>query len=186
MTVWILGHDRRFAAAFSARGVYNLISFHGTTDFNYYWDHEFGGTPWESFEAHWNHSPLAYVKNIHTPLVIKHSDLDYRVPINDAEQLFVALRKLKRTVQFVRYPREGHELSRSGERCVCELTEMIGVEMPTVSRHLSVLKGAGILEDDKRGAQVFYRLRTPCVMNFFRCVTEVRQAAVRRETALLG
>ena len=107
--------ERRFAAAFSARGVYNLISFHGTTDFNYYWDHEFGGTPWESFEAHWNHSPLAYVKNIHTPLVIKHSDLDYRVPINDAEQLFVALRKLKRTVQFVRYPREGHELSRSGE-----------------------------------------------------------------------
>ena len=72
------------------------------------------------------------------------------------------------------------------ERCVCELTEMIGVEMPTVSRHLSVLKGAGILEDDKRGAQVFYRLKTPCVMNFFRCVTEVRQAAVNRETALLG
>jgi ArsR family transcriptional regulator len=72
------------------------------------------------------------------------------------------------------------------ERCVCELTAMIGVEMPTVSRHLSVLKSAGILEDDKRGAQVFYRLRTPCVMNFFRCVTEVRQAAVNREVALLG
>ena len=71
------------------------------------------------------------------------------------------------------------------ERCVNELTEMIGVEMPTVSRHLSVLKGAGILEDDKRGAQVFYRLRTPCVMNFFRCVTDVRQAVVNRETALL-
>ncbi len=72
------------------------------------------------------------------------------------------------------------------ERCVNDLTEMIGVEMPTVSRHLSVLKSAGILEDDKRGAQVFYRLKTPCVMNFFRCVSEVRQAAVRRETALLG
>ena len=72
------------------------------------------------------------------------------------------------------------------ERCVCELTQMIGVEMPTVSRHLSVLKGAGILEDDKRGAQVFYRLKTPCVMNFFRCVTEVRQAVVKREAALLG
>ncbi len=76
------------------------------------------------------------------------------------------------------------ELSRR-ERCVCELTEMIGAEMPTVSRHLSVLKGAGILEDDKRGAQVFYRLKTPCVMNFFRCVTAVRQAAVKREAALL-
>ncbi len=72
------------------------------------------------------------------------------------------------------------------ERCVNDLTEMIGVEMPTVSRHLSVLKGAGLLEDDKRGAQVFYRLKTPCVMNFFRCVTEVRQAVVRRDTALLG
>jgi DNA-binding transcriptional ArsR family regulator len=77
------------------------------------------------------------------------------------------------------------ELSRQ-ERCVCELTAMIGVEMPTVSRHLSVLKSAGIVEDDKRGAQVFYRLKTPCVMNFFRCVTEVRQAAIKREAALLS
>jgi len=65
------------------------------------------------------------------------------------------------------------ELSR-GERCVCELTDMIGVEMPTVSRHLSQLKSAGIVDDDKRGAQVFYRLRVPCVMNFFKCVSEVR------------
>ena len=77
------------------------------------------------------------------------------------------------------------QLSRR-ERCVCELTEMIGVEMPTVSRHLSVLKGAGIVEDEKRGAQVFYRLKTPCVMNFFRCVTEVRQAVATGEAALAG
>ena len=65
------------------------------------------------------------------------------------------------------------ELSR-GERCVCELTDMIGVEMPTVSRHLSVLKNSGILEDEKRGAQVFYRLRVPCVLNFFKCIEAVR------------
>jgi DNA-binding transcriptional ArsR family regulator len=77
------------------------------------------------------------------------------------------------------------ELSKE-ERCVCELTEMIGVEMPTVSRHLSVLKGAGIVEDEKRGAQVFYRLKTPCVMNFFRCVSEVRHAAIKHEATLLG
>ncbi|MCL4786819.1 MAG: winged helix-turn-helix domain-containing protein [Verrucomicrobia bacterium] len=64
------------------------------------------------------------------------------------------------------------ELSR-GERCVNDLTEMIGVEMPTVSRHLSQLKHAGILEDEKRGVQVFYRLKTPCVMNFFQCVAAV-------------
>jgi ArsR family transcriptional regulator len=65
------------------------------------------------------------------------------------------------------------ELSR-GERCVCELTGMIGVEMPTVSRHLSQLKAAGILEDEKRGSQVFYRLRVPCVLNFFKCIKAVQ------------
>ena len=65
------------------------------------------------------------------------------------------------------------ELSR-GERCVCALTDMIGVEMPTVSRHLSLLKSVGILEDEKRGSQVFYRLRMPCVLNFFKCIKAVQ------------
>jgi DNA-binding transcriptional ArsR family regulator len=66
------------------------------------------------------------------------------------------------------------ELSR-GERCVNDLTDMIGVEMPTVSRHLSVLRNVGILEDEKRGSQVFYRLRVPCVLNFFKCVRAVQK-----------
>jgi DNA-binding transcriptional ArsR family regulator len=64
------------------------------------------------------------------------------------------------------------ELAR-GERCVCELTDLIGVEMPTVSRHLSLLKEAGILADEKRGSLVYYRLRVPCVLNFFKCVEAV-------------
>ncbi len=67
------------------------------------------------------------------------------------------------------------ELAR-GERCVCELTELIGVEMPTVSRHLSLLKKAGILMDEKRGALVYYRLRVPCVLNFFKCVQAVQES----------
>ena len=67
------------------------------------------------------------------------------------------------------------ELSR-GERCVCELAELVGSEMPTISRHLAQLKHAGIVEDDKRGAQVFYRLKTPCVMNVFQCINSVRKA----------
>jgi ArsR family transcriptional regulator len=66
------------------------------------------------------------------------------------------------------------ELSR-GERCVCELTDMIDAEMPTVSRHLSQLKHVGIVEDEKRGAQVFYRLRVNCVLNFFKCVQAVQR-----------
>ena len=66
------------------------------------------------------------------------------------------------------------ELSR-GERCVCELAKLVGSEMPTVSRHLAQLRHAGIVEDEKRGAQVFYSLKTPCVMNFFQCVASVRE-----------
>jgi ArsR family transcriptional regulator len=65
------------------------------------------------------------------------------------------------------------ELGR-GERTVRELTDMVGVEMPTVSRHLSLLKNAGILEDEKRGAQVFYRVRTRCVMKVFDCLRAIQ------------
>jgi ArsR family transcriptional regulator len=57
-----------------------------------------------------------------------------------------------------------------GEKCVCELTEMIGADTSTVSRHLSVLRNAGIVKDEKRGLQVFYSLRTPCILDFFNCV----------------
>ncbi len=67
------------------------------------------------------------------------------------------------------------ELSR-GERCVCELTEMIGAEMPTVSRHLSLLKGVGLVDDEKRGVKVYYRLRVPCCLSFLKCVESVLAA----------
>ncbi|MBN2333161.1 MAG: helix-turn-helix transcriptional regulator [Deltaproteobacteria bacterium] len=56
------------------------------------------------------------------------------------------------------------------EQCVCKLTEMIGADTSTVSRHLSVLKNAGIVDDEKRGLQVFYSLKTPCIIEFFTCV----------------
>jgi ArsR family transcriptional regulator len=73
------------------------------------------------------------------------------------------------------------ELSR-GERCVCDLTEKIGADVSTVSKHLSLLKGAGIVLDDKRGVQVFYRLRVPCILNFFGCVEAVLEE-LERESA---
>ena len=65
------------------------------------------------------------------------------------------------------------ELSRVGERCVCELTEMVGADMSTVSKHLALLKSAGIICDEKRGSQVYYSLRVPCILDFFRCVESV-------------
>jgi ArsR family transcriptional regulator len=67
------------------------------------------------------------------------------------------------------------ELGR-GERCVCEFVEMTGLDYSTVSRHLAVMKEAGIVSDEKRGKQVFYRLRVPCVLNFMECVEEVVRA----------
>ena len=75
------------------------------------------------------------------------------------------------------------ELSK-GERCVCELTGMVGDDVSTVSRHLSVLKGAGIVADEKRGTQVFYSLRVPCVLKFFSCVESVLKTNAREQAAL--
>ena len=60
-----------------------------------------------------------------------------------------------------------------GEKCVCELQEKIGADMSTVSKHLSVLREAGILSSTKKGNQVFYSLRCPCVLQFFSCVESV-------------
>jgi len=60
-----------------------------------------------------------------------------------------------------------------GERCVCELTELVGSDISTVSKHLSVLKRAGIVQDEKRGLQVFYRLRFPCILRFCDCIETV-------------
>ena len=64
-----------------------------------------------------------------------------------------------------------------GERCVCELNEQIDADMSTVSRHLSVLRNAGILSSDKRGNQVFYRLECPCITSFYGCVESVISGA---------
>lgn len=77
------------------------------------------------------------------------------------------------------------ELSK-GERCVCELRQKIGADISTVSKHLSVLKNAGLVEDDKRGLQVFYRLRCPCILNFFGCIENVLQENARRQRALVN
>jgi len=67
------------------------------------------------------------------------------------------------------------ELSR-GDRCVCDLRDLVGADMSTVSKHLTVLKKAGIVEDERRGKNIYYRLRVPCVINFFHCIESVIEA----------
>lgn len=72
-----------------------------------------------------------------------------------------------------------------GERCVCELTEMIGADMSTVSKHLSVLKSAGLVSDEKRGLQVFYTLRVPCATRLFSCIEGVVKSNAAAHLAVL-
>jgi len=76
------------------------------------------------------------------------------------------------------------ELS-EGERCVCELTEMIGADMSTVSKHLSILKSAGIVLDDKRGTQVYYTLRMPCVLDFVSCAESMMKQVAEEQLSLI-
>lgn len=76
------------------------------------------------------------------------------------------------------------ELVRNGQRCVCELTAMVGADMSTVSRHLAILKNVGIVEDERQGAQVYYRLGVRCVLDFFECVESVIKCNMKEQRRL--
>ncbi len=116
LTAWLIAQSNIFKAAVSQRGVYNLISMIGTTDIPNFNVREMGGiTPWENLELFWQQSPISHVEKVQCPVLIIHSENDFRVPISQAEEYFVALKKFGKTVEFVRYPEDGHELSRSGK-----------------------------------------------------------------------
>ncbi len=115
MTVWLIGNDQRFKAAVPQRGVYNLVSFWSITDITQFIKDEIKYFPWEDLQSMWDLSPIAYVGNMKTPTRIIHSENDFRVPIAQAEELFASLIKVGTEAELVRYPEEGHELSRSGK-----------------------------------------------------------------------
>ncbi len=72
-----------------------------------------------------------------------------------------------------------------GERCVCEFADAVDADFSTISKHLAVLERAGIVEYDKRGKQVYYRLKVPCVLKFMSCVEAVIESKVKEQAALL-
>lgn len=115
MTNWIVGHTNRFKAAVTQRSITNWLSFYGVSDIGYFFTKwELGENLLDDPEKLWNFSPLKYAKNIETPLLILHGEQDLRCPIEQGEQLFVALKHLRKDVEFVRFPGATHELSRSG------------------------------------------------------------------------
>lgn len=117
LTTWIIAREaqQRFKAAVAQRGVYDLGIWYGGSNTWRLFEGEFGTRPWEDPEITRAQSPLTYVADIRTPLLLLHADTDFRATIASAEALYRALTVLGRPVEFVRYPREGHELTRSGE-----------------------------------------------------------------------
>lgn len=115
MTNWLVGHTQRFKAAVTQRSVTNLHSMGGTCDFNFSSSAYFGSNTWDDPAAFLAQSPLSYADTVQTPLLIIHSEGDLRCPIEQAEQLFAALKCQGKVVEFVRYGREAnHGLSRGG------------------------------------------------------------------------
>jgi len=108
MINWILGHTNRFKALVSHDGVYNLESMYGATEELWFPEWEFGGTPWDNPELYESLSPHKFVKNFATPTLVVHGELDYRVPIGEALQLFTALQRRGVPSRFLYFPDEGH------------------------------------------------------------------------------
>lgn len=115
MTNWIVSHTDRFKAAVTLRSVSNFISDDGTRDGAYGHTPDFGGDIFQKYELYWDRSPLKYARNVKTPTLVLHSDNDYRVPIEQGEQWFRALKHFGVTTEIVFFPRENHNLTRTGE-----------------------------------------------------------------------
>ena len=115
MTAWIIGHTTRFKAAVTQRCVSNLVDFYGSTDFNWWWENAFGGKPpWEDVDNYWRQSPMKYIGKARTPTLVIHSEGDLRCPIEQGEQVYVALKRIGVDTEMVRFPEESHGLSRGG------------------------------------------------------------------------
>jgi len=115
MTNWVVGHTDRFKAAVAMNSMSNLYSGTGTSDIDYM-DHSVtaGKNPWEDVEYFMSKSPISYVGNVVTPLLLIHSSEDYRCPMDNAEQMFTALKKLRKTTEFVIFP-GSHGFGRIGK-----------------------------------------------------------------------
>jgi len=115
MATWLAGtHGDRFKAVLSERAVNNMLTEEFTSDISTVFRAQIGPSPIEDPEEYERISPIRFVRDINIPVLIIHSEDDFRCPISQAEELFVAMRLLGKDVTFYRFPGEGHELSRSG------------------------------------------------------------------------
>ena len=108
MIDWILGHTQRFKALVTHDGVYDLRSEFGETEELWFPMWEFGGAPWDNPESYGRWSPSLFAKEFHTPTLVVHGELDYRVPLGQGLQLFTALQMRKIPSKLLLFPDEGH------------------------------------------------------------------------------
>jgi dipeptidyl aminopeptidase/acylaminoacyl peptidase len=129
MTLWIIGHTQRFKAGVAQRSVSNFISMWGSSDYNWSFQQIIGNqAPYENIEILWENSPMKYIGAAKTPTLIIHSENDFRCPLEQSQQAFVALKKLGVDTKFVIFPDESHGLSRGGrtDRRIVRLNEIAG------------------------------------------------------------
>jgi dipeptidyl aminopeptidase/acylaminoacyl peptidase len=109
MTFWILTQTDRFKAVSPGAGLSNIYSMYSQNDIQRYlrWFYS-DKSPWEAQELYWDRSPMKYIKNVKTPTMIMHGQVDTRVPIAQAQEFYMALKEMKVPVEFVVYPRENH------------------------------------------------------------------------------
>lgn len=116
MTNWLSARfPDSFQAAVTSRSISNWESWYGSSDAQGLTEFEFDGAPWEQRDLYRALSPISYVEHVTAPTLIIHSEEDWRTPMTDAEQWYIALKKMQVPVEFVRYPRSSHGLSRTGE-----------------------------------------------------------------------
>jgi dienelactone hydrolase len=128
MTNWAIGHTNRFAAAVSMRSIANLVSEYAQHDIVLWGELELGPAPWPDPDALWERSPIKYVREMKTPLLLTCGEMDLRCAISQSEELFGALRLLGQTAELVRFPEESHDISRNGrpDRRVERLRRIVG------------------------------------------------------------
>ncbi|MEP6752518.1 MAG: prolyl oligopeptidase family serine peptidase [Candidatus Dormiibacterota bacterium] len=114
MTNWAIGQTDRFAAAVAMRSISNLVSEYAQHDIVIWGSLELGPPPYPDLDELWRRSPIRYVQNIKTPLLLTCGEMDLRCAISQSEEMFGAMRLLGKTVELVRFPEESHDLSRSG------------------------------------------------------------------------
>jgi acylaminoacyl-peptidase len=126
LTAWIVGKTDRFSAAVVAKPVINWMSFVLTSDYtSYFYKYWFSDFPWNGPDQYWQRSPLSLVGNVTTPTMVLTGEADYRTPISESEQFYIALKLQKVDSVLVRVPGASHEIAAKPSNLIAKVDNII-------------------------------------------------------------